>query len=143
MAVPLIVAGVAARAVAKKVATSAAKKAAKTTVKKGTKSTKGQGMSTGKAKVEAYKKSSSKKYETPVKGSGKPKYQNVIKEARVNTKQAERKDRLGGKKLTKSESQARTRNAPNLAKQIDREYKIKKGVRTAKQTTPKVPTKKK
>ena len=135
MALPLIAAGVAARVVAKKLATK--------TVKKGTKSTKGQGMSTGKAKVEAYKKSSSKKYEAPVKGSGKPKYQNVIKEARVNTKQAERKDRLGGKKLTKSESQARTRNAPNLAKQIDREYKIKKGVRTAKQTTPKVPTKKK
>jgi hypothetical protein len=135
MAVPLIVAGVAARAVAKKLATKA--------VKKGTKSTKGQGMSTGKAKVEAYKKSSFKKYEAPVKGSGKPRYQNVIKEARVNTKQAERKVSLGGKKLTKSESQARTRNAPNLAKQIDREYKIEKGVRTAKQITPKVPTKKK
>ena len=139
MALPLIAAGVAARAVAKKLATNAAKK----TVKKGTKSTKGQGMSTGKAKVESYKKSSSKKYEAPVKGSGKPKYQNVIKEARVNTKQASKLDSLGGKKLNKSESQSRTRTAPNLAKQIDREYKTQKGVRTAKPTTPKVPVKKK
>jgi|LakMenE18May11ns_1017448.scaffolds.fasta_scaffold9048769_1 hypothetical protein len=142
MPAPLVVAGVAARLAAKKIATNAAKKAAKTTVKKGTKSTKGQGMSTGKAKVEAYKKSSSKKYEAPVKGSGKPKYQNVIKEARVNTKQAERKVSLGGKKLTRSESQARTRNTPNLAKQIDREYKVQKGIRTEKSNI-KVPVKRK
>ena len=75
MALPLIVAGVAARAIAKKVATSAAKN----TIKKGTKSTKKQGISTGKAKVEASKKNPAKQYEAPVKGSGKPKYQNVIK----------------------------------------------------------------
>lgn len=75
------------------------------------------------------------------KGSGKLKYKNTIKEARINTKQAEKLDRLAGKKLTKSESQARTRNSKNLPKQIAKEEKIRTGVNTAKPTTPKVPVK--
>lgn len=86
-------------------------------------------------------KGKAEKYAQPKKGTGKEKYQNAIKEARVNTKQAEKKERLAGKKLSKSEAQARTRKAPNLAKQIDREYKEQKGVRTAKPSTPKVPVK--
>ncbi len=80
-------------------------------------------------------------YAAPKKGSGKPKYKNTVKEVRVNTKQAERLESLSGKKLSKSESQARTRKAPNLPKQIDREEKVRKGVRTEKPSTPKVPVK--
>jgi hypothetical protein len=57
------------------------------------------------------------------KGSGKIRYKNTIKEARVNTKQAMKMDSFAGKKLTKSESQARTRTAPNLPKQIAKEEK--------------------
>jgi hypothetical protein len=75
------------------------------------------------------------------KGSGKIKYKNTIKEARVNTVLAEKMDRLMGKKLTKSESQARTRSAKNLPKQIAKEEKIRTGVNTAKPTTPKIPVK--
>jgi len=76
------------------------------------------------------------------KGSGKLKYKNTIKEARVNTKQAEKMDRLAGKKLSKSEAQARTRKATNIPKQIAKEEKIRIGVNTAKPSTPKVPAKK-
>ena len=75
-------------------------------------------------------------------GSGKLKYKNTIKEARVNTKQAEKMDRLAGKKLSKSEAQARTRKATNLPKQIAKEEKVRTGVNTAKPSTKKVPTKK-
>ena len=139
MALPIIAAGVAARVVAKKLATNAAKN----TIKKGTKSTKKQSISTGKAKIEASKKSSTKKYEPPVKGSGKPKYQNVIKEARIQPKQSATSTMSAGKKRSSQEIVRRADRTPNLAKQIDREYKIEKGVRTAKPTTPKVPTKKK
>ncbi len=145
MALPIIAAGVAARVVAKKLATNAAKN----TIKKGTKSTKKQGISTGKAKVEASKKNPVKQYEAPVKGSGKPKYQNVVKESRLNTKKrsvditTHVKKNLVGKKVTQQEKRAIGNRVENLAKQIDREYKIEKGVRTAKPTTPKVPTKKK
>ena len=82
-----------------------------------------------------------KKYEAPVKGSGKPKYQNVVKEARTDTKKATKLVALSGKKLTKSEAQARNRKAENVAKQIDREEKVRKGVRTEKPKTAKVPVK--
>jgi hypothetical protein len=82
-----------------------------------------------------------KMYDAPKKGSGKPKYQNVIKEARVNTKRAEKMESLAGKKLSKSESQARARKAINTAKEIDREEKVRKGVRTEKPSTKKVPAK--
>ena len=82
-----------------------------------------------------------KMYEPTKKGSGKPKYQNVIKEARVNTKRAEKMESLAGKKLSKSESQARARKATNTAKEIDREEKVRKGVRTEKPSTKKVPVK--
>lgn len=75
------------------------------------------------------------------KGSGKIKYKNTIKSARLNTVLAEKMDRLAGKKLTKSESQARTRSAKNLPKQIAKEEKIRTRVNTAKPTTPKVPVK--
>ena len=116
MPVPAIVAGAAAvagRLAAKKVAQEAAKKVATTAAKKAAAS-----------------------------GSGKLKYKNTVKEARINTKQAEKMDRLAGKKLSKSEAQARTRNAKNLPKQIAKEEKIRTGVNTAKPTTPKVATKK-
>ena len=82
-----------------------------------------------------------KMYDAPKKGSGKPKYQNVIKEARVNTKRAEKMESLAGKKLSKSEAQARARKATNTAKEIDREEKVRKGVRTEKPSTKKVPVK--
>jgi hypothetical protein len=108
------------------------------TVKKGTKSNQAKGSSTGLKKV---LNAPDKMYDAPKKGSGKPKYQNVIKEARVNTKQAEKMERLAGKKLSKSEAQARTRKAVNTAKQIDREEKVRKGVRTEKPSTKKVPVK--
>jgi len=99
------------------------------------------------AKKEAAKAATKKVATTAAKkaaasGSGKLKYKNTIKEARVNTKQAEKMDRLAGKKLSKSEAQARTRNAANLPKQIAKEEKIRTGVNTAKPSTPKVPAKK-
>ena len=102
--------------------------------------------STGKAKFEAQ---SSKTYDEPVKGSGKPKYQNVIKEARVDTK-APRKEEIKnvreitkapGAKVSKTEVMRKASNEPNIAKQIDREYKVEKGVRTESPSTPKVPVK--
>jgi thiamine pyrophosphate-dependent acetolactate synthase large subunit-like protein len=141
MALPLVVAGIAARAAAKKVAKKVATKAAKNTIKKGTKSTKGQGISTGKAKIEAYKKSSTKKYEQPVKGSGKPKYQNVIKEARLQPKRDATIVTSMGKKLSSQQITRKASKSPNLAKQIDREYKVQKGIRTEKSSV-KVPIKK-
>ena len=79
-------------------------------------------------------------YKEPKKGSGKPKYQNVIKEARVNTKKVTTA-RIAGKTLTKAEAKAKANKSPNLAKEIDREAKEKKGQRTAKPSTPKVPVK--
>ena len=111
---------------------------AEKTVKKGTKSNQAKGSSTGLKKV---LNQESKMYEPIKKGSGKPKYQNVIKEARVNTKRAEKMESLAGKKLSKSEAQARTRKATNTAKEIDREEKARKGVRTEKPSTKKVPVK--
>ena len=101
--------------------------------------TRGTGMTTGKAKFLAQP---SKMYEKPVKGTGKPKYQNTVKEARIDTKKIST-DRIAGKKITKTEATARARKTPNLPKQIDREAKTVKGQRTAKPTTPKVPVKKK
>ena len=93
--------------------------------------------STGLKKVLAQE---SKMYEPIKKGSGKPKYQNVIKEARLDTKKPTA-TRVAGKALTKAEAKAKMKKAPNLPKQIDREAKEKKGQRTAKPSTPKVPVK--
>jgi hypothetical protein len=107
------------------------------TVKKGTKSTQAKGASTGLKKVLA---AESKMYDAPKKGSGKPKYQNVVKEARVDTKKVTT-TRIAGKQLTKEEAKAKARKSPNLAKQIDREEKVRKGVRTEKPSTKKVPVK--
>ena len=90
--------------------------------------------STGLKKVLAQE---SKMYEPIKKGSGKPKYQNVIKEARLDTKKPTA-TRVAGKALTKAEAKAKMKKAPNLPKQIDREAKEKKGQRTAKPSTPKV-----
>lgn len=147
MPAPLVVAGVAARLAAKKLATNAGKKAAKTTIKKGTKSTKGQGMSTGKAKFEAAKKNPVKQYEAPVKGSGKPRYQNVIKSDRLNTKKrsvestTRVKQSILGKKVTQQEKRSLSNKLENVPKIIDREYKVQKGIRTEKSNL-KVPVKK-
>ena len=88
-------------------------------------------------------------YAAPKKGSGKPKYQNVIKSERVNTKEP-RKEPIRnvskvlkslGTKTTKQEVTRKAGKSPNIAKQIDREEKVRKGVRTEKPSTPKVPVK--
>ncbi len=85
-------------------------------------------------------KSDEQKYAPGKKGSGKPKYQNTIKEARVNTR-AEAKQsiknisKITGKKLTEKDISRKAEKRPNLAKQIDREEKIRKGVRTEKPAT--------
>lgn len=81
-----------------------------------------------------------KMYEPRKKGTGKPKYQNVVKEARVDTKKPIA-TRVAGKALTKAEAKAKMRKEPNIPKQIDREEKIRKGVRTEKPSTKKVPVK--
>lgn len=96
-------------------------------------------VSTGKAKIE---KAKANPYAEPVKGSGKVKYKNTVKEARLDTKKLST-DRIAGKKLTESEAKARARKTPNLPKQIAKEEKIRTGVNTAKPATPKVPVKKK
>ena len=111
---------------------------AEKTVKKGTKSTQAKGASTG---LKKFLGQEAKMYEPRKKGTGKLKYQNVIKEARVDTKKDTKLVAFAGKKLTKSEAQARNRKAENIAKQIDREEKIRKGVRTEKPSTKKVPVK--
>lgn len=114
------------------------------TIKKGTKSTRvSKAPSTGLKKSLS---SSEKTYNPPVKGSGKPKYQNVTKENRINTKKRSVdittyvKQNLAGKKVTKQEKRAIGNKVENVAKAIDREYKEQKGVRTPKSTT-KVPVK--
>ena len=91
----------------------------------------------------------SKMYEPAKKGSGKPKYQNVIKSERVNTKEPRKEPIKNVSKVlkslgTKTSKQEVTRKAgksPNIAKQIDREEKVRKGVRTEKPSTKKVPVK--
>lgn len=75
-------------------------------------------------------------------GSGKLKYKNTVKEARLNTKKLST-EQIAGKKLTKSEATARARKTPNLPREIAKEDKIRTGVNTAKPSTPKVATKKK
>jgi hypothetical protein len=107
------------------------------TVKKGTKSTQTKGASTGLKKFLAQE---DKMYEPRKKGSGKPKYQNVIKEARLDTKKPT-VTRVAGKALTKAEAKAKMKKEPNFPKQIDREAKEKKGQRTEKPSTKKVPVK--
>ena len=101
-------------------------------------------VSTGKAKAES---ADSKKYEPSVKGSGKPKYQNVVKEARVDTK-APRKEEIKsaiknmtGRNVSEKEASRKASKKENIAKQIDREEKVRKGVRTESPSTPKVPVK--
>jgi hypothetical protein len=85
-------------------------------------------------------KSEEQKYAPGKKGSGKPKYQNTVKEARVNTR-AEAKQsiknvsKITGKKLTEKDISRKAEKRPNLAKQIDREEKVRKGVRTEKSAT--------
>ena len=79
-------------------------------------------------------------YEQPKKGRGKPKYQNVIKEARVNTRVKEKEavktvSKITGKKLTKKDISRKAEKGGNIAKQIDREEKVRKGVRTEKPAT--------
>jgi hypothetical protein len=102
-------------------------------------------MTTGKAKKMA---EPSKMYNPPVKGSGKPKYQNVVKESRLNTKKKPAdsiikvKEKILGKKVTQQEKRAIRNKVDNIPKVIDREAKEKKGQRTAKPSTPKVPVKK-
>ena len=88
-----------------------------------------------------------KRFDEPVKGSGKPKYQNVVKSERTDTKASSKagqkkiKPMMTGIQATKQELNRRAQKKPNVAKQIDREYKEQKGVRTAKPKTPKVPVK--
>ena len=114
------------------------------TVKKGTKSNQAQGPSTGFKKA---LNAPDKEYNQPVKGSGKPKYQNVVKEARLDTKKrtvditTHVKQNLVGKKVTAQEKRAIGNKAENTAKLIDREHKVEKGVRTESPSTPKVPVK--
>jgi hypothetical protein len=115
MPVPAIVAGAAAVA-----GRLAAKKATKEVTKK---------VATAAAKKAA------------ASGSGKLKYKNTVKEARIDTKKLST-DRIAGKKLTKSEATARARKTPNLPREIAKEEKIRTGVNTAKPTTPKVAVKK-
>jgi hypothetical protein len=101
-------------------------------------------VSTGKAKKLA---EPSKTYKPPVKGSGKPKYQNVIKEARLNTKKksvtstTKVKEKILGKKVTQQEKRAMGNRVENVPKIIDREAKELKGQRTAKSSTLKIPVK--
>lgn len=100
-------------------------------------------ISTGKRKAQA---ASSKTYEPPVKGSGKPKYQNVVKEARINTKKdstqsAKTMSKITGKKVSDAAAKRKADTKPNVAKMIDREEKVRKGVRTEKPSTPRVPVK--
>ena len=87
-----------------------------------------------------------KRFNQPVLGSGKPKYQDVVKSERTNTKASSKESiksgsKVLGKKRTKQEVNRKADKKPNVAKQIDREYKERKGVRTAKPSTPKVPVK--
>jgi hypothetical protein len=90
-----------------------------------------------------------KKYDPPVKGSGKPKYQNVVKEARTDTKKNLKEDikkgqyisKPSGVRPTKQEATRKAGSKPNVAKEIDRENKVRKGVRTEKPKTRKVPVK--
>jgi len=83
-------------------------------------------------------------YEQPKKGRGKPKYQNVIKEARVDTKAPGKKARKEASKVlkntrfgrvSKQEITRKESKAKNIAKEIDREEKVRKGVRTEKPAT--------
>jgi len=142
MPAPIVAAAVLAARLAAK---AAAKKAAKKVVLG-----KGSGkkvVSTGKSKIDSLKTDPSKKYQEPVKGSGKPAYKNVIKEERVNTKKSAVESKalvknILGKKFNAQEKRAVGNKAPNLAKSIDREEKIRKGVRTQSPSTSKVPTKK-
>jgi hypothetical protein len=92
-----------------------------------------------------YKKEEDR-YKPATKGRGKVKYQNVIKEARVNTKsdakeQAKFVAKLAGKKISDKAASRKADKKVNTARQIDIEEKERKGVRTAKPTTPKVPVK--
>jgi hypothetical protein len=88
-----------------------------------------------------------KMYEPSKKGSGKPKYQNAVKEVRLDTKKkpvtsvVKVKEKILGKKVTQQEKRAIGNKVDNIAKVIDREAKEKKGQRTEKPSTKKVPVK--
>jgi len=101
-------------------------------------------MTTGKAKVQARIDDPMLKYKPSVKGSGKPKYQNVTKESRIEPKKriVSSINYKTGTKRTPEEIKRKAQGGRNLAKEIDREAKIKKGQITAKPKTPKVPVKK-
>ena len=91
-------------------------------------------------------KESSDRFKQPKKGSGKVKYKNVVKEERVNTRKSAkeveaRMQKITGKKLSKEAISRRAGKKPNVARQIDVEDKERRGVRTPKPTTPKVPVK--
>lgn len=117
---------------------------AEKTVKKGTKSTQAKGASTG---LKKFLGQEAKMYDAPKKGSGKPKYQNVVKEARLDTKKkavtstTKVKEKILGKNVTQQEKRAIGNKVANTAKMIDREVKEKKGQRTEKPSTKKVPVK--
>ena len=135
MPAPLV--GLAVGAVGRLAAKKAAQEAAKKVAKKATT----KAMTTGKAKIQAAK---NKQYEPRIKGSGKPKYQNVIKEARIEPKKKtiSNINYKTGKKRTPEEIKRKAQKSPNPAKEIDREAKMKKGQITAKPKTSKVPVKK-
>jgi hypothetical protein len=147
MPVPAVIAAAAAARIAaalaaKNLAKKAAPKVAKQVIKKLAVPGKASGakakvISTGKAKSNA---ASSKKYDPLKKGTGKPKYQNVTKEARIDKPSTPKT--LMGKNLSKSERAGRNRNEMDFRKSIDSEAKEIKGQRTAKPSTPKVPVKK-
>jgi hypothetical protein len=117
---------------------------AEKTVKKGTKSTQAKGASTG---LKKFLNQEDKMYEPRKKGSGKPKYQNAVKEARLDTKKkpvtsiVKVKEKILGKNVTQQEKRAIGNKVENIAKVIDREAKEKKGQRTEKPSTKKVPIK--
>ena len=100
-----------------------------------------------KQKTGSAKKSSKETVKAAsAKGSGKPKYQNVDKARRENTKErnvktVEKTKNILGKNVTKQEKRSIGNKTPNIPKMVDREAKEKKGQRTEKPSTKKVPVK--
>ena len=80
------------------------------------------------------------------KGRGKVKYQNVTKKARVNTKSDAKEtfkaiSKILGRPASKKAISRQAGKLPNVARGLDIEAKERKGVRTARPTTAKVPVK--
>jgi hypothetical protein len=91
-------------------------------------------------------KKSADRFKQPKKGSGKVKYKNVVKEERVNTRKSakeveSRMSKITGKKLSQKDISRRAEKKGNVARIIDIEDKERRGVRTPKPSTPKVPVK--